>query len=336
MPSWDLYNVGVDVGRDAMDRTIVATFAFLPKCPSIRIFNRDHLPFSPESQEIPRMAQDFFGVTDYALENQFVVQKITDRALQCSTSPVPLLKDVALQALEVFKRHLAAKLENEIIAATICEPLRTPIIEKLTSQHLGCYRVTTPVSVRDWALNPFRVDENLQQECEGWTWSLGNRYLNPVILGLQHTIDHYHSAMIDNVYQTDPFSQYLRRRAMEGSWDRLEKSPERIQAIGKGDDLLKDLLGESDYSHFKAAGYIDLPSMKDSNVGYRIRGPGRMIGLLKRENGIWVEEKKALCVHPNNAHAFVPGDRISSQVLLCKYDEGLLWSTANVHQLRAA
>lgn len=115
-----------------------------------------------------------------------------------------------------------------------------------------------------------------------------------------------------------------------------EKSPERLIAEAKGDLLLKDVLGEAAFSNFKSSGFVDVPSIKDSNVGYRIRGAGRMIGLLRKENGVWVEENKALCVHPANAHSFVPGDQISSQVLICKFDEGLLWSKANLHERRAA
>ena len=100
----------------------------------------------------------------------------------------------------------------------------------------------------------------------------------------------------------------------------------------KAEGLVKEILGELQYTAFKKRGYIDIPSGCDPTKRYRIR-PHRMIGVVKQVNGEWREVAEALCIHPREN--FVEGDVVATKIALCKFDERELLQTANRH-MRAA
>lgn len=101
----------------------------------------------------------------------------------------------------------------------------------------------------------------------------------------------------------------------------------------KAEGLIKEILGEIQYTALKKRGYIDIPSGFDPTKRYRIR-PHRMIGIVKQVNGEWQEVPQALCIHPT--HGYVEGDVVATKIALCKFDERELLKTANVHERLAA
>lgn len=128
------------------------------------------------------------------------------------------------------------------------------------------------------------------------------------------------------------------RRAQERAAEDLEakvKAERRVIAVNKGEKLLEDVLGSSEYSKLRKDGFIDIPSMKSADMMYRVR-KGKRIGVVKLENGIWVEKHLSLCIHPENHWKYVDGDQVAAHVLLCKFDEATLEKVANKHNYRAA
>jgi len=101
----------------------------------------------------------------------------------------------------------------------------------------------------------------------------------------------------------------------------------------KAEGLIKEILGELEYTAFKKCGYIDIPSNFDPNKRYRVR-PNRMIGVVKMAHGAWQEMNQSLCIHPT--HGYVEGDVVATKIALCKFDERELLKTANVHERIAA
>ena len=123
-------------------------------------------------------------------------------------------------------------------------------------------------------------------------------------------------------------------RNAEINRQQAEVKAARDAATERGNQLLKDVLGEADHTFFKANGYVDIPSRKDVNMRYRIRA-GRRIGIVKREGGGWSEKPLSLCIHPESHWQYVVGDLVASHALLAKFDEATLDKVANVHKLAA-
>lgn len=112
------------------------------------------------------------------------------------------------------------------------------------------------------------------------------------------------------------------------------KPTPQVIADARGQDLLKDIIGDVLYHRFKKQGHIDVNSVKKPGVRYRIR-PWREIELLeKNAKKEWVPTRQTLCIHPAKRH--VEGDEVASHVMLCRFDEELLWKVANLHGRRAA
>jgi len=144
-----------------------------------------------------------------------------------------------------------------------------------------------------------------------------------------------HDARIQWIAQAETDAERLVREEREREAREKARVAAEKYAIAKekGWDLLKDVIGESEYVKFKKDGYIDVPS-EEKDLIYRIRS-GRRIGILDREKGgLMVEsQKRSLCIHP--AAMFVEGDKVATHVLLCRHDEERLWKVANVHRMAA-
>lgn len=114
-----------------------------------------------------------------------------------------------------------------------------------------------------------------------------------------------------------------------------EQRERKIQiANKKGEDLVKQVLGDVLYRRYQMQGYVDIPSIKHKGLAYRIR-PRGMIGIVRRQqDGRWTEQAECLCIHARQCH--VPGDEVAIKVMLCRHDEEMLWNTANKYQHRAA
>jgi hypothetical protein len=120
--------------------------------------------------------------------------------------------------------------------------------------------------------------------------------------------------------------------------DRVKKAEEekqtRIVAVARGKCLVNDLLNSEERANFERLGHVDIMSAKDPGKMYRVR-TNRRIGIVKLENGVWVEKKLSLCVHLNEEWKYVDGDRVAHHILLAKFDEDRLAAVANLHQMAA-
>ena len=112
----------------------------------------------------------------------------------------------------------------------------------------------------------------------------------------------------------------------------LEKE-QRITREIRGEELLKDIIGEEAFLEFKEKGFVDVDSVKDPNKRYRIRDC-RRIGIVKFENGEWVEKAVSLCINPTTWD-WAQGDHIATRILLAQFNEEHLEKTANVYQMVA-
>jgi len=139
----------------------------------------------------------------------------------------------------------------------------------------------------------------------------------------QLNIDNY-----DNVFR--PFGGGLRRQHPEPP--NLE-TPRAIAEV-RGNNLLKNIIGDVLHHHYEKKGYVDLPSLQKPGVGFRIRAH-RRIGLLKRDKqGQWIEQKESLCIHAAGGY-WVEGDQVGIHYMLCQCDETKLWKQAVLHQVAA-
>lgn len=116
--------------------------------------------------------------------------------------------------------------------------------------------------------------------------------------------------------------------------ERRERERVRVIAAQKGERLLRDILGETDFTLFKKNGYVDILSLHDPGKKYRIR-ENRRIGIVRLEEGRWVEKALSLCIHPESAWQYVIGDLVATHVLLAKFDEPTLNKVANLHRMAA-
>lgn len=108
----------------------------------------------------------------------------------------------------------------------------------------------------------------------------------------------------------------------------------RLNREQKAEGLVKEILGELQYTAFKRHGYIDIPSGCDPTKRYRIR-PYRMIGVVRKIGDQWVEQKQALCVGPRE-YGFVEGDVLATKIALCRFEEAQMLKVANLHERMAA
>lgn len=108
-----------------------------------------------------------------------------------------------------------------------------------------------------------------------------------------------------------------------------EERKVRLVAESKGWQLVHDILGDEDYQRFKRQGYVDIQSSKHPGTGYRIR-EGKRIGVLKMPPGMKqpIEHSESLCVGPPNQWSYVSGDNVATHILMCKFNEELLLTTA--------
>ena len=103
----------------------------------------------------------------------------------------------------------------------------------------------------------------------------------------------------------------------------------RLVAESKGWQLVHDILGDEDYQRFKRQGYVDIQSSKHPGTGYRIR-EGKRIGVLQMPPGMKqpIEHPESLCVGSPNQWSYVSGDNVATHILMCKFNEELLLTTA--------
>lgn len=107
-----------------------------------------------------------------------------------------------------------------------------------------------------------------------------------------------------------------------------EVAMKRLQeAKTRGDDLLRQVIGDVLFKHYKEEGFVDIPSLIKPNLIYRVR-PHRSIGL-RKDN----EEKQSICIHPSGG--YVSGDVAAVHALLCMHDEKRLWEKGVLHQMAA-
>jgi hypothetical protein len=112
-----------------------------------------------------------------------------------------------------------------------------------------------------------------------------------------------------------------------------EPTPQII-ANARGQDLLKEIVGDVMYRRFQKEGWIDVPSLEKPGIMYRIK-PWHEIALLeKNAKKEWVSNNQSLCIHARQRH--VEGDEVAAHVLLCRYNEKTLWKMGNLHGVRRA
>ena len=112
------------------------------------------------------------------------------------------------------------------------------------------------------------------------------------------------------------------------------KDQPQVIANARGQDLLKEIVGEVVYRRFQKQGWIDVPSLEKPGIMYRIQ-PWHEIALLeKNAKKEWVSNHQSICIHAREAH--VEGDEVAAHVLLCRYNEKTLWKMGNLHGVRRA
>jgi hypothetical protein len=112
-----------------------------------------------------------------------------------------------------------------------------------------------------------------------------------------------------------------------------EPTPQVI-ANARGQDLLKEIVGDVMYRRYQKQGWIDVRSADKPGIMYRIQ-PWREIALLERNaKKEWVSNNQSICIHARQTH--VEGDEVAAHVMLCRYDEKLLWKMGNLHGVRRA
>jgi len=138
------------------------------------------------------------------------------------------------------------------------------------------------------------------------------------------------AAQLADIYR--PFGGGLQGQARHPEPPNLE-TPRAIAEV-RGNNLLKNIIGDVLYHHYEKKGYVDLPSIQKPGVGFRLRAH-RRIGLLKKNKlGQWVEQKESLCIHAAGGY-WVEGDQVGIHYMLCQCDETKLWEQAIVHQVAA-
>ena len=112
------------------------------------------------------------------------------------------------------------------------------------------------------------------------------------------------------------------------------KPTPQILAKERGQDLLKEIVGDVMYRRYQKQGWIDVRSADKPGIMYRIQ-PWREIALLERNTKKeWVPNRQSICIHARETH--VEGDEVAAHVMLCRYDEKLLWKMGNLHGVRRA
>ena len=161
-------------------------------------------------------------------------------------------------------------------------------------------------------------------------YGIANRANPPPELSMENIQEAYRWVANSQVFDSEL------QRSQQVAANRLSERQEVVQVarLARGEALLKDILGEKDYRHFSDLGYLDIQSPKDIHKRYRIRA-NRRIGIVKQENGHWVEKPLSLCVHPEDSYRWVQGDLVATHVLLAKFNEGMLERVANLHQMAA-
>ena len=108
----------------------------------------------------------------------------------------------------------------------------------------------------------------------------------------------------------------------------------QVIANARGQDLLKEIVGDVMYRRFQKQGWIDIRSADKPGIMYRIQ-PWREIALLERNaKKEWVSNHQSICIHARETH--VEGDEVAAHVLLCRYNEKTLWKMGNLHGVRRA
>jgi hypothetical protein len=112
------------------------------------------------------------------------------------------------------------------------------------------------------------------------------------------------------------------------------KPTPQVIANARGQDLLKEIVGDVMYRRYQKQGWIDVRSADKPGIMYRIQ-PWREIALLERNaKKEWVSNHQSICIHARETH--VEGDEVAAHVMLCRYDEKLLWKMGNLHGVRRA
>lgn len=108
----------------------------------------------------------------------------------------------------------------------------------------------------------------------------------------------------------------------------------QVIANARGQDLLKEIVGDVMYRRYQKQGWIDIRSADKPEIMYRIQ-PWHEIALLERNaKKEWVSNRQSICIHARQTH--VEGDEVAAHVMLCRYDEKLLWKMGNLHGVRRA
>ena len=110
---------------------------------------------------------------------------------------------------------------------------------------------------------------------------------------------------------------------MEGAAELAPPAPPPVGPAERADQLLRDVLGESQYLRFKTLGYLDLPSRKFPGRTYRLDVSGNLSYRDPGETAF----NTSLCVQPQEE---VPrDDQVAMRYLLVTADEDRLLQVAN-------
>ena len=136
-----------------------------------------------------------------------------------------------------------------------------------------------------------------------------------------------------NTFQTQPRIQGPDEAPVVQRIEPAKPTPQVI-ANERGQDLLKEIVGEVMYRRYQKQGWLDVRSADKPEIMYRIQ-PWREIALLERNaKKEWVSNNQSICIHARETH--VEGDEVAAHVMLCRYDEKLLWKMGNLHGVRRA
>ena len=130
-----------------------------------------------------------------------------------------------------------------------------------------------------------------------------------------------------------PVPQRIITNTARGPAEPAKPTPQAV-ANARGQDLLKEIVGEVMYRRYQKQGWIDIRSADKPDIMYRIQ-PWHEIALLERNaKKEWVSNRQSICIHARETH--VEGDEVAAHVMLCRYDEKLLWKMGNLHGVRRA
>lgn len=150
---------------------------------------------------------------------------------------------------------------------------------------------------------------------------------NPIVW--QNVVVKTTPPVVKKLTKAEKREEVERRKRIEAA--RIEAQKRLDTAKEKGDKLLKQIIGDILFKTYKDVGHVDVHSIDKPEIMYRIR-PRREIGVLRKVSGEW-KQTESLCIHPNTA--YVEGDVAAIHVLLCKFDEKMLWEKANLHRMAA-